>query len=158
MYVHVYTMYVPLYVYVYTMYVHGINQLFQQVFEANREMQMQYWGNTWWPWTVYIHVYAQYVHVFAMYLPGLTICLNSHYLGVYRRYIPVCTQWLIAVLKHCTYLCQRWYRRVCSGQFASGTCIQYVVAMYSECTVHTCFNQLSQHGGQSSTDPLVPGW
>ena len=35
---------------------------------------------------LYVHVYAMYVHV-------LISCLNSHSEGVYRRYIPVCTQW-----------------------------------------------------------------
>ncbi len=46
-------------------------------------------------------------------------------------------------------------RRVCSGKYSSGICIQYGVPMYSACTciytvctcicnVHTCFNQLSQ--------------
>ncbi len=73
--------------------------------------------NMQYPCTVYVHVCTLYVHVYAMYVHVLTSCLNSHSEGVYRRYIPVCTQWQIPPQQHFIYLC-----------------IQYVVLMYSVCT------------------------
>ena len=66
--------------------------------------------NMWYPCTVYVHVYTLYVHVYAMYVHVLISCLNSHSEGVYRRYIPVCTQWQIPPQQHFIYLCQRLYR------------------------------------------------
>ncbi len=61
---------------------------------------------------VYYKRWHLWTYVFLMNCYKKATTLAKPFSGVYTRNIPVCTEWLISVWKHSTYLWQRRYRRV----------------------------------------------